>query len=214
MGEKVAVMKVVQIVKQLNNTELGKSGTHDTYVLVPADLDVSGIFEETDVPVEFMDRYSGQKVTVRKTVGRETRIVGLGQYYRKEELCAGDEIIFEKRVRVESAEYCISTCKKRDGLVIQKTRHGFEILTPERLEAFREKALFAGCDVEIRYLGSEKKRNDSPETTDFYDVRIDGESLLDFARGKKELMELDVRGGELVWQYFYGWKKCEYEMEE
>lgn len=28
-------MKVVQVIKKLNNTELGKGGTHDSYVLVP-----------------------------------------------------------------------------------------------------------------------------------------------------------------------------------
>ena len=38
-------MKIVQMIKKLNNTELGKGGTHDTYVLVPNDLDISDVFD-------------------------------------------------------------------------------------------------------------------------------------------------------------------------
>ena len=46
-------MKIVQLIKKLNNTELGKGGTHDYYVLVPAELDISDIFPAPDVPVRF-----------------------------------------------------------------------------------------------------------------------------------------------------------------
>ena len=71
-------MKIVQLIKQLNNTELGKGGTHDTYVLVPNELDITPIFEQPDVVYEFTDPLSSEKVKVRNTVGREKRIVGLG----------------------------------------------------------------------------------------------------------------------------------------
>lgn len=90
-------MKVVQVAKKLNNTELGKGGTHDTYVLIPNDLDVSDIFDEPNKPIEFVDKYTKEKVTIRNTVGREKRLVGLGQYYRSRDLYAGDEIVFEKQ---------------------------------------------------------------------------------------------------------------------
>ena len=75
-------MKLVQFVKQLNNTELGKGGTHDTYVLIPNELDITDIFTKANEPIEFRDLDNNEAVVVRNTVGREKRIVGLGQYYR------------------------------------------------------------------------------------------------------------------------------------
>ena len=63
-------MKVSQLIKQLNNTELGKGGTHDTYVLIPNELDISDIFSEVNLPIEFIDADTSEKVTVRNTVGR------------------------------------------------------------------------------------------------------------------------------------------------
>ena len=41
---------------------------------------------------------NNEAVVVRNTVGREKRIVGLGQYYRSKDLSAGDEIVYERRV--------------------------------------------------------------------------------------------------------------------
>lgn len=35
------MVKVVQVIKKLNNTELGKGGTHDTYVLIPQNHEMS-----------------------------------------------------------------------------------------------------------------------------------------------------------------------------
>ena len=42
-------MKSIQLIKQVNNTELGKGGTHETYILIPQDLNVSDLFEENNV---------------------------------------------------------------------------------------------------------------------------------------------------------------------
>ena len=81
-------MKIVQLIKKLNNTELGKGGTHDYYVLVPAELDISDIFPAPDVPVRFTDKHTFERVVARNTVSREKRIVGLGQYYRAKGLSA------------------------------------------------------------------------------------------------------------------------------
>lgn len=205
-------MKVVQIVKKLNNTELGKAGTHDAYVLVPRDLDVSCIFDKENTPTEFIDKETKEKVTVRNTVDREKRIVGLGQYYKNKELYAGDEIVFEKQVRADKAEYYIHAHKKSGNLVVQKSRYGFEILTPERLALFRDNLALIEEDVQIEYVRSMKKRNDSPEKTDYYDIQIAGRSILDSCSGKA--VELEIRDNRVWADGFYGWKKFEYEMED
>ncbi len=205
-------MKVIQIVKKLNNTELGKGGTHDTYVLIPNDLDVTDVFEQ-NVPMNFVDKYSGETVVVRNTVGREKRIVGLGQYYRNKDLSAGDEIIFEKEDRPGEIKLIIYTKKYSDSIVIQKSKYGFEILTPERTKRFKEMVDRVDVDIQIDFRTSERKRNDSPDETDFYDVKVDGKNLLDKFSGK-ELVELSVRDNEVAISNFYGWKKYVFEMEE
>lgn len=205
-------MKIIQIVKKLNNTELGKGGTHDTYVLIPNDLDVTDVFEQ-NVPMNFVDKHSGEIVTVRNTVGREKRIVGLGQYYRNMNLSAGDEIIFEKKEGIDETKLIIYTKRYDDSIVIQKSKHGFEILTPERTERFKEILSVMDIDIQIEFKVAERKRNDSPEVTDFYDVKINGDSLLNKFSGK-ELVELSVLDNKVAISSFYGWKKYIFEVEE
>ncbi|MDD3402401.1 MAG: hypothetical protein PHQ72_03460 [Hespellia sp.] len=206
-------MKVVQIVKKLNNTELGKGGTHDTYVLIPNDLDITDVFDKQNTPIDFTDKFTGEKVTVRNTVGREKRIVGLGQYYRNKDLFAGDEIIFEKEVSNSQNRYFVYTKKYTDNLVIQKSKYGFEILTSDRLKRFKENTSLMDADVDIEHLKSEKKRNDSPEKTDFYDVKIAGKSLMDQYSGK-EVVEIQIKDNKIFVSGFYGWKKYVFETEE
>lgn len=60
---------------------------------------------------------------------------------------------------------------------------------------------------------SKKKRNDSPDSTDYYDVFFSGKSLMDVVSGNN-LVELEIRNGEIVANLFYGWKKYVFETEE
>lgn len=206
-------MKVVQVAKKLNNTELGKGGTHDTYVLIPNDLDVSDIFDEPNKPIEFIDKYTKEKVKIRNTVGREKRLVGLGQYYRSRNLYAGDEIVFEKQSLSEKNKYLIYTQKYENNLVLQKSKYGFEILTMDRYKEFKDKLVAVhNKEVIIEYLQSKRKRNDSPDETEFYDVKIDGESL--FKKYKvKDLIEIRLEDNSVSVLSFYGWKKYTFELE-
>ncbi len=206
-------MKIVQIVKKLNNTELGKGGMNDTYMLIPNDLSITDIFGELNVSIEFTDKYTGEKVGIRSTKGREKRIVGLGQYYRNKNLCAGDEIMLEKCSAGGKEDYYINAMKHTDNLVVQKSRYGFEILTPDRLDYFQDEISRAGIHAMIQYVKSEKKRSDSPEETDYYDLKVNGKSLMDAYRGK-EVIEIRVKGNELMLAGFYGWKKYVYTTEE
>lgn len=204
-------MKVVQIVKKLNNTELGKGGTHDTYVLIPSNLDVTDVFNERNKPIEFIDKYTGEKVTVRNTEGREKRIVGLGKYYSNNDLVAGDEIIFEKQIIPSKSRYFIYTKKYTDNLVIQKSKYGFEILTLKKLNNFKNNVSLTNKEVEIVFLQSEKKRNDSPKKTDFYDIKISGKSLMD-EYNSKEIVEIQIVNNDIIVSSFRSWQKYIFEM--
>ena len=205
------MQKIIQIVKKLNNTELGKGGTHDSYVLIPNNLDVSDVFVP-EIEIEFTDRYNGKKIKVKNTVGREKRIVGLGQYYREQGLCAGDEIVFEKRTLENCEDYYIFNQKYYDNLVIQKSKYGFEILTKDRLDKFINMARIKSADIRVDFIKSERKRNDSPDETDFYDVIVGGENLMGRFSGK-DIVELSFSGYEVVVSRFYGWKKYVFEEE-
>lgn len=206
-------MKVVQVVKKLNNTELGKGGTHDTYVLVPSELDITDVFVKLDEMVMFTDKDTRETLEIRSTYGREKRIVGLGQYYRNHDLSAGDEIVFERRVSGKKIEHFICVRKNEDALVIQRYKKAFEILTPNRLGRFENVTTESGESLQVKFLTSEKKRNDSPEATRFYDVIVSGKSILNAPKAKG-LSEIRVRGGKIEVTPFYGWKKYVFETEE
>lgn len=206
-------MKIVQLVKQLNNTELGKGGTHDTYVLIPNELEINDIFESVNSPVEFIDYDSKEIVTVRHTMGREKRIVGLGNYYRTKGLSAGDELILERRTSHLSDKFIIRVRKFDNCLVFQKAKAGFEILTPERLKIAESWSRHLNGSFSVDFLTSARKRNDSPETTDFYNIVVEGKSILNSYLGK-EIGLLTLKDNRIKVSNFYGWKKYEIEMED
>lgn len=206
-------MKIVQLVKQLNNTELGKGGTHDTYVLIPNELDITDIFTKTNEPIEFRDADNTESVVARNTVGREKRIVGLGQYYRSRDLSAGDEIVFERRSDNIGSKCIVRVVKHPENLVFQKAKSGFEILTPERLSMAKSWCEQSEDVFSIDFLCSAKKRNDSPDTTDFYDISVNGKSLLDSYSGK-DIGLISFEKKRIKISSFYGWKKYVFETEE
>ena len=198
-------MKIIQLMKQLNNTELGKGGTHDTYVLVPNEMDISSIFELPDEVYEFSDPNSGEVVQVRNTVGREKRIVGLGQYYRNQHLSAGDSVVFEKRMDGTNSLLSIHTIKLTGSIVFQKIKNGFEILTPDRLQPARNWGINLKEKFEIVFSESIKKRNDSPVTTDIYKIVIGGKDIAgDFA--SKEIGIVDISEERALVRRFYTWR--------
>ena len=42
-------MKIIQFIKTLNNTELGKGTTHETYILIPKKAEINDIFENENI---------------------------------------------------------------------------------------------------------------------------------------------------------------------
>ncbi len=205
-------MKVIQIMKQLNNTELGKGGTHDTYVLIPSELDVRDIFR-LETPTTFTDKQTGGKFTFRHTESREKRIVGMGEYYRSKNLWAGDEIMFEKREIAGEEEYYVDVKRSLDSLVFQKSGNGFELLTPQRVQRITQNSETLAKPVEVNFLHAARKRQDSPDTTDFYDILVGGQSILGYYSGK-EIGIVRVLDGEVKRMKFYGWKKYIFETQE
>lgn len=204
-------MIINQFIKKLNNTELGKGNTHETYVLVPREVDITEIFEEVNKEIIFTDKKTKESIKLRYTVGREKRIVGLGTYYSSRKVEAGDRVKFEKIKKGSQIEYYIDLTQKDNTITFQKNKNGFEILNLERYKSkyINTKVLINSKDqvedVEIKFVKKEKKRKDSPNETEFYDLLINGNSILDEFKGG-EMIELEFEGNYVNINKFIAWE--------
>lgn len=171
-------MKTIQIIKKVNNTEVGKGGTHETYILVPQELDVSEFFPAADQKIVFHDPIKNEDEEIRLTIGREKRIVGLGPFYRNYDASAGDEIVLQKVISKNSTVHKIYCKKHLNSLVIQKVKDGFEILTPERQNLINDTTVTTiggeRVPLTLQFQASIKKRNDSPTETKIFDLLVNG----------------------------------------
>lgn len=174
-------MKTIQIIKNVNNTEVGKGGTHETYILVQQELDVSDLFPIQNQKVSFYDPIKKKYHNIRLTIGREKRIVGLGPFYRDYDTSAGDEVVLQKTVLKDKNEFKIFCRKHLNSIVISRLQDGFEVLTPERMNLITNNStiLVGGAKkkIELNYKRAVKKRADSPTETKIYDLAIDSTSV-------------------------------------
>ncbi|MFI3202105.1 MAG: hypothetical protein R3Y54_11410 [Eubacteriales bacterium] len=211
-------MKIIQVIKKLNNTEIGKNGTHETYIHVPQNLDIADLFPQIDTIENFIYKKNGKVYHIRYTASREKRIVGLGDFYRDNNVCAGDEVILEHHVFEEDSSYFIDLRKHENILMIQKCKNGFELLNRERKNLLNSDTTvyFNGewKNIEIEFIGAQKKRGDSPNTTDIYSIMIDGTSIANTYSGK-EMAEIEFKDNrqQAFINRICAWKKYLFEME-
>jgi len=115
-------MRIRQFIKSLNNTEIGKGGTHECYVLVSTKVEnIENIFDSTNRRPSFVNLKNGGIVnSVHITTGREFRVNGLGDFYRSNNVNAGDEIIFERQDDGTKTEFYINLNIKENSIIFQK----------------------------------------------------------------------------------------------
>lgn len=213
-------MKIIQIVKKLNNTEIGKSGTHETYVHVPQELEINDFFSEIDKNEEFIFKKNRVTYQIRCTIGREKRIVGLGDFYRDNDVCAGDEIVFEKCIFANNnIKFYIDLNKQSDILMVQRCKNGFEILNEDRLPYIDPNvsvySLGEYRSLKIEFISSEKKRANSPKKIDIYDIKIGDKSIIN-SYNKRDMIEIQFNNETSVASMIcvHTWKKYVFKMEE
>jgi hypothetical protein len=193
-------MEIQQFIKTLNNTEIGKGGTHECYVLVSKKVkNISKLFEGDLRPTFINLKNGGTFDDVHITKGSEFRINGLGDFYRANKVNAGDEILFEKRKNGDEIKYYLNIKNKSNIIVFQKNSKGFDVLNIDRLvpklinEKFETNVLYKGNvgKLEIKFKDSIKKRSDSPIKTDFYSLSINGKDILNNLKNNEyiELIE-------------------------
>lgn len=201
-------MKTIQFIKSLNNTELGKSGTNETYVLVSKNvIGINQLFDAANrKPVLVNLKNGGIVNSVHITDSGEFRINGLGDFYRMNNANAGDEIIFERRDDI----FYINLLSKTNTIVFQKNNKGFEVLNIDRLSKFTyENIMYNGEKgmLEIQFKVADKKRSDSPNNTDFYTIKFNGIDLSDKIKNN-EFFELTTSNTitelkkVLIWQFY------------
>ena len=183
-------------------------------MLIPQNLDISDLFPVVNEQICFIHKENGEIVNLRHTSGREKRIVGLGPYYNKYGVCAGDEILLERQIVRGESQYFISLKKRVNTVMLQKQKNGFEVLTKGRVGLLDSAVLNTnGESLQLKYLCSEKKRQDSPEPTEFYDLLAGERSFLEDFSGK-EFVEIEVNNNIAKLNRFCSWKKYKFEMED
>lgn len=194
-------MRVRQLIKVLNNTELGKGRTHECYVLVSKKVEIIGdLFDEIHRNPEFINLVNSEKInSIHITEDREFRINGLGDFYRDNNVEAGDEIIFKRCDNNGNVRFYVNIKKKLNSIFFQRNSKGFEILNFERMEQVMVNNTYetiasynnSSGQLKIKFKEAAKKRQDSPEVTNFYSILFNERDILeDFKRN--EYLELEL----------------------
>ena len=210
-------MKIQQFIKSLNNTEIGKGGTHECYVLVSKKVEnIENIFDPANHHPTFTNIKNGGIVdSIHITSGREFRINGLGDFYRNNNVNAGDEIVFERQDDGTKTEFFINLNTKENTIIFQKNRRGFEVLNSDRLDLlmsttrYQDKVSYNGSSglFVIEFKESAKKRSDSPDETNFYSISFNGQDILNDLKNNEYLefsnsITNKILKKVVVWQSF------------
>ena len=172
---------ISQYLHRPNNTELGLGNTHETYLLVNSNFDLSLIFPPS-IEVSVTDSNSGKSYPLKAALGSEFRINQMGPIYRDYAFAPGDEITFTaiQKNGNTSIYFTVNNFKR---VVLTVDKKGAEVTNIDRLNAFQtaeRKYQFDyedrgnKCSAVIEFKEAKKKRADSPKETDFYSILIDG----------------------------------------
>ncbi len=180
----MSTTKIIQYIHRPNNTELGKGNTHESYMLIPSNIDVSSIFPSS-VEVVVTDSISGKKYRLKSASGKEFRVNQMGDFYRDYSVNQGDEIIITNVNNGTDNKRFISI-RKFERVAIITSSKGSEIINIEKLDDCKQSdgsyhiTLYQNgmySTMKISFLSSQRKRSDSPNTTDYYDVAINGNPI-------------------------------------
>lgn len=115
--------------------------------------------------------------------------------------------------------YYIDLNRKENILLAQRCKKGFEIITEDRKEivtnSTRVYASKKMKEIQVNFIGLEKKRADSRIETKIYDIKLDDVSIVD-NYGKKDIIEIqvDCTNNVAFINKVCAWKKYVFEMEE
>lgn len=180
----MGIVKITQYTHRPNSTELGLGNTHECYMLVATDIDMSGIFPPGE-SVSIYDALTRKEYVLKSSNYREFRINQMGDIYRDYNVIPGDENVISQIEKDNVCDLCF-TVKKYHRVVLLVKKGLAEIINIDRLKAFEQGDKKYEVNVydkgkndilNISFDGAKAKRADSPNMTDFYHVSIDGVDL-------------------------------------
>lgn len=176
--------KLIQYTHRPNTTELGMGNTHETYMLINSDIDLSGIFPPS-IEVKVRDVVSGKHYTLKSATGREFRVNQMGELYRDYNVLPGDEIVITKINKGDQSDICVNV-RQYSRVVLIISSNGAEIVNIDRLNDFSVANRSFKISISdrgnhnsltISFKESKRKRSDSPNFTDYYYAKINGQDL-------------------------------------
>lgn len=170
-------------IKSLNATEAGESNTNDSYILVPKMFNASDFFGLSSgsrmlfeaIDPEENSRYSLRFELTSKT--QEQRIYMLGAFCKKKGLHAGDTISIEHLTVNDNSTFIIRYRRLENVVLLQKMKGDYLVERNDIGDTLFRETLnidMNGSSVEFKlsFKYNGKKRNDSPDSYDFYEATI------------------------------------------
>lgn len=180
----MANIRLTQYIHRPNKTELGIGNTHECYMLVGADIDMSEIFPPSK-EIIIHDAISQKEYALKSSNYREFRINQMGDIYRDYNVIPGDEIIINQMKNNYVSDISFSV-RKYNRVVLLVKKGVAEINNIERLKSYEignEKYEVMVSDrgnqnkLLISFHESKPKRADSPTLTEYYNVNLNGERM-------------------------------------
>lgn len=196
--------KIYQYLHYPNATELGQASTHETYLLIARNIDLSGLFPVGE-SVFVTDVKNGKQYALKSAYGNEFRVNQFGPIYRDYDTNEGDEIWLTGVVSDNDTKIYLRV-EKRNRITLSFTSQGAFFNNEPRIAAFGSRA--AGYSIPVNYdgtngtltisfVGRKKKRADSPDLTDFFEVKFNGTPI----RNGNYILDLDTND-------FYSYQKA------
>ena len=126
--------KLIQYTHRPNMTELGMGNTHETYMLINTNTDLSGIFPPS-IEVKVRDAVSGKHYSLKSSDGREFRVNQMGDLYRDYNVHPGDEIVITKIENENTSDLCVNVIQYQ-RVVLLVNSNGTEIVNIDRLNSY------------------------------------------------------------------------------
>ena len=176
--------KLTQYIHRPNITELGMGNTHETYMLINTDIDLSNMFPPSS-EVKVRDLLSGKYYVLKSAIGREFRVNQMGELYRDYNVLPGDEIVITKIEKGGAFDICVNI-RQYNRIVLLVGSNGVEVVNIKRLKNYANANQSYKINVTdrgiqntliISFKEARKKRSDSPNYTEFYSVSINKKNL-------------------------------------
>ena len=108
--------------------------THETYMLINTNTDLSGIFPPS-IEVKVRDAVSGKHYFLKSSDGREFRVNQMGDLYRDYNVHPGDEIVITKIENENTSGLCVNVIQYQ-RVVLLVNSNGTEIVNIDRLNSY------------------------------------------------------------------------------